>query len=88
MKESDIPRNEQGKIDYYGIWCPHCHHRASKQDKPGLVMLWLLALVLATLCLPLLMILPAILIVIATCVISLFLPKEWKCYQCQHRWRG
>lgn len=83
-----IPRNANGMIDYYGTWCPHCHNRASKKSRPAVGVLWLIAFPLAGTCVAFLLIVPAILTLVIAGVLTMFLPQEWKCFQCQHRWRG
>ena len=74
QKEEDkIPRNAEGKIDWYGAWCPNCRNRCSVMKSRGngllLGVFILVSMGLALVLLP-------------------FLPKEWHCKQCQNRWRA
>lgn len=61
------------KHDAYGAWCPHCGNRCSVKTSSGGGCLFA-CFIFVSMGLALLLI-P-------------FLPKEWHCQQCQHKWRA
>ncbi len=68
------PQVEERKIDTYGVWCPHCGNRCSQKHTSPLGCFITLILGLFTLGIGL--------------IVFIFLPHEWHCNQCQHRWRA
>lgn len=73
-KEQDnVPRNADGYIDWYGVWCPNCRNRCSVMKSRGNGFIFgvfiLVSIGLALILLP-------------------FLPREWHCLSCQNRWRA
>lgn len=70
---TNVAKQEEYKHDAYGAWCPNCRNRCSQKASSGGGCLFF-CFIFVSMGFALLLV-P-------------FLPKEWKCNQCQHRWRA
>jgi len=88
MVKDGIPRNADGFIDWYGTWCPNCHNRCSKKHKPSAGNLTFLVILAVVGCIAIMAIPLALIVILVGAVIGFLLPSEWKCYQCQNKWKA
>jgi hypothetical protein len=74
--------------DAYGAWCPHCGNRCSEKSSSGTSVVTLLTILVAG---GLFMSYQpgfAVVALLIGVLLSVFLPREWKCNQCKHRWKA
>ena len=64
--------NDKQKIDVKGAWCPNCGNRNSIKKSQGVGCLVFVILFVTLIGL---LFLP-------------FLPKEWECQTCKHKWKA
>lgn len=88
--EMEIPlaKNRDGKIDVEGAWCSHCSNRHSEKKIIGLPVLLTLAVVSAGVLAYLQQYWFAFGGFLVGLALVFFLPREWQCKECSHRWRG
>jgi len=67
-----ITSRKENKIDKRGSWCPNCGNRNSYKQTSGVGCIVLCILF----------------ITIVGILLLPFLPKEWKCKECNHSWKA
>jgi len=74
----------------FGAWCSHCNNQCSEKNVStfGMIVV-IISIILICLGLVLNMHVDyAIVVLLVGLIVGVFLPREWHCKKCQHRWRA